>query len=72
MNRISICHNAHLVYNTLGYNREWTYTELKLATGLSDRDLNAALGWLAHEGVICFGNESNERYISLGVTVYIG
>lgn len=71
MDRISISHNARLVFNTLGNNREWTYRELKHATGLADRDLNAAIGWLAHEGSICFGHNCGENHISLGMNVYI-
>lgn len=72
MDRTTICHNAHLVFTTLGNNREWTYLELKHATGLADRDLNAAIGWLACEGSICFGDYCGERRISLGMNIYIG
>ena len=72
MDRISICRNAHLVLRTLGNNHEWTYCELKHATGLADRDLNAAIGWLAHEGAICFGHNCGENNISLGMNVYRG
>lgn len=72
MDRISISQNAHLVLNMLGNNREWTYLELKRATGLADRELNAAIGWLAHEGSICFGHDSGECYLSLSLNVYIG
>lgn len=72
MDRTTICYNAHLVLNTLGNNREWTYSELKQTTGLADRDLNAAIGWLAHDGSICFGHHCGENRISLGMNVYIG
>ena len=72
MDRFTICRNAHRVLVTLGNNREWTYSELKHATGLADRDLNAAIGWLAHDGSICFGHSRGENNVSLGINVYIG
>lgn len=72
MDRISICRSAHLVLKILGNNHEWTYRELKHATGLADRDLNAAIGWLAHEGSISFGHNNGDNNISLGMNVYIG
>lgn len=71
MDRITICRNARLILRTLGNNRVWTYPELKRATGLADRDLNAAIGWLAHEGSICFGENCGENNLSLGVNVYL-
>ena len=40
-----------------GEHRKWsyseikkTYSEIKKTSGLSDRELNAAIGWLAREG----------------------
>lgn len=71
MDRMTICRNAHTVLATLGNNREWTYAELKQATGLDDRDLNAAIGWLAHDGTIFFGSTCGENNVSLGVNMYI-
>ncbi|MBQ8866378.1 MAG: winged helix-turn-helix domain-containing protein [Bacteroidaceae bacterium] len=71
MDRMTICRNARLVLTTLGNNREWSYQELKQATGLADRDLNAAIGWLAHDGSICFGRYCGENRVSLGYNVYI-
>lgn len=72
MDIVSIRRNAHLVFSILGNNCEWTYHELKRATGLADRDLNAAIGWLAHEGCICFGHNCGKNHISLGMNIYIG
>lgn len=72
MDRMTICRNADLVLATLGNNREWTYQELKHATGLADRDLNAAIGWLACKGNICFAHYCGENSISLGMNIYIG
>lgn len=51
MNTQSISDCAKAVWRLLhGDNRKWEYQELKEATGLRDRDLNAAIGWLACEG----------------------
>lgn len=72
MDRTSINRNAQLLRSIMGYNREWTYSELKAATHLPDRDLNAAIGWLAHEGSICFGSHCGESNVSLGMNLYIG
>lgn len=49
--------NARTVWRLLSDRRDWSYGELKLAIGLRGRELNAALGWLAHEG----GMEVSER-----------
>ena len=51
MNVQSIGENAGIVWRVLASeHREWSYSEVKTATGLSDRELNAAIGWLAREG----------------------
>ena len=40
--------------------------------GLSDRDLNAAIGWLAREDKIDFETEGGNDRLFLCVNVYIG
>lgn len=46
---------------------------MKKASGLADRDLNAAIGWLARENKIDFdGEEIGEDCFFLSVNVYIG
>lgn len=51
MNVQSIGENAGIVWRVLASeHREWSYSEVKAATGLPDRELNAAIGWLAREG----------------------
>ena len=53
MNAQSIGECAGIVWRLLyGDKRRWEYKEIKAATGLSNRDLNAAIGWLAREGKI--------------------
>ena len=40
-------------------------------SGLKDKELGAALGWLAREDKIEVHQEEDELYVSLGVNVYI-
>ena len=50
----------------------WEYDKLKHASGLSDRDLNAAIGWLAREDKIDFDIDEQHDRLFLHVNVYIG
>ena len=43
MNKAQIGENAGKLWNFLKDNRHWEYEKLKEASGLSDRDLNAAI-----------------------------
>ena len=53
MNVESIGINSGIVWRQLASeHRKWEYAEVKAATGLADRDMNAAIGWLAREGKI--------------------
>ena len=62
MNKNLIGLNAGKVWQLLNNNKRWSYSELKDAVGLSDRDLNAAIGWLAREDKIDFETEGgNDR-----------
>ena len=54
MNKNLIGLNAGKVWQLLNNNKRWSYSELKEAVGLSDRDLNAAIGWLARGDKIDF------------------
>jgi len=72
MNRTTIRRNAQLVLNVLGNNKEWTLPDLRSATGLTDRDLCMAIGWLANDGDVCFGNNHEECSLSSGINVFIG
>ena len=51
---------------------KWDYGTLKRKSGLKDKELGAALGWLACEDKIVLHQENEELYIFLGVNVYIG
>ena len=55
MDKTTIGVNAGIVWRTIDSSgRAWKYEELKKETKLSDRDLNAAIGWLARENKIEF------------------
>lgn len=75
MNIQSIGESAGIVWKVLhGDNRKWEYQELKQATGLRDRELNSAIGWLAREGKIQFDESLNKDKQSLYIelSLYIG
>ena len=70
-----ICHlilGTFTEYPFLKDNRHWEYEKLKEASGLSDRDLNAAIGWLAREDKIDFDMTEEGDRIFLTVNVFIG
>ena len=71
MDRTIICHHAYLVLTALENNHTWTFPELKKATRLDDDKLYMAIGWLAHEGSVCFCTMGGECRVSLGMNVYI-
>ena len=72
MDKIQIGTNAGIVWTILKDNAHWNYEDLKEASGLSDRDLNAAIGWLAREDKIDFDINENQDKLFLHVNVYIG
>ena len=74
MDAQTIGNNAVKVWRLLDHNRKWEYNELKEATGLSDRDLNAAIGWLAREDKIQFETSQvdGHDYLYLELNLYIG
>lgn len=72
MDKIQIGTNAGIVWNILKDNAHWNYEDLKEASGLLDRDLNAAIGWLAREDKIDFDINENQDKLFLHVNVYIG
>lgn len=64
--------NAGRIWQLLGNNEKWSYGNLKRMSGLKDKELGAALGWLAREDKVQFEQEEDELYIYLCVNVYIG
>ena len=73
MNKHQIGLNAGIVWHLLNNNERWTYCELKKASGLSDRDLDAAIGWLAREDKIDFDSlQGDMDCVFISVNVFIG
>ena len=75
MDKYSIGVNAGIIWNLLSSdNKKWEYNEMKRITGLSDRDLNTAIGWLAREDKIQFdmNKEGNKELLYIELNLYIG
>ncbi len=72
MDKMEIGLNAGKVWQLLSDNDKWSYGNLKKKSGLGDRELGAALGWLAREDKIEFEQQEDDLYVFLCVNVYIG
>ena len=72
MNKSDIGLNAGKIWRLLSNYAKRDYGTLKRKSGLKDKELGAALGWLACEDKIVLHQEDGELYIFLGVNVYIG
>lgn len=73
MDREQIRKNAELVYDVLCNGRPADFEGLKKTTGLQDRELNAAIGWLAQENKIQFGDSASADNISaVHLNMYFG
>lgn len=59
MNKPIIGTNAGIVWRLMNNEHKWSYQELKERSGLSDRELNAAIGWLAREDKIQIEEDMN-------------
>ncbi|EJX02098.1 hypothetical protein EVA_09795 [gut metagenome] len=58
--------NAGLVWNALNDGGKMTLKALKKATKIkTEKDMYAALGWLAKEGKLSFEEVKGEKYVSL-------
>ena len=69
----SIGKSAGVLWQVLnGEHRKWSYSEIKKTSGLSDRDLNLAIGWLARENKIFFerSKEQDKEYMYLSIDLY--
>lgn len=72
MDKQEIGLHAGMVWHLLNDNEKWSYQSLKRKSGLKDKELGAALGWLARENKIEFEQREEELYLYLCVNVYIG
>lgn len=57
--------NAGLVWNALNENNNLTLKALKKATKLKDKEVYAALGWLAREGKISLVETAEDVVVTL-------
>lgn len=76
MNKNAIRRNAEIVWRLLVGNRQWSLDELRKETGMSEKDLCFAIGWLAHEDKIQFVSRpvgsTVMEYYCLEINLYIG
>ena len=74
MNKNGIGINAGIVWRLLDNNRRLEYREIKRLSGLSDRELNMAVGWLAREDKIRIDSyiENGKEYYYLELNLHIG
>ena len=61
MDRNEIGLNAGKVWQLLSNNEKWGYGTLKRKSGLKDKELGAALGWLSRENKIEFEDRKSTR-----------
>ncbi|MEN6589626.1 MAG: winged helix-turn-helix domain-containing protein [Proteiniphilum sp.] len=64
MNKRLIGTNAGIIWNLLNDYQKWNIAQLKEASGLSEHEIYAAIGWLARENKIEIdvSTEGNENY----------
>ena len=73
MNKHEIGVNAGIIWHLLSDNAKWSYAKLKKASGLNDKELSTAIGWLAREDKIEFEfKEKDEVRVSMNINVFIG
>lgn len=73
MDKHIIGENAGVIWRLLNNGERWEYDSLKAASGLSDRDLNLAIGWLARENKIFFerSKDQDKEYMYLSIDIYL-
>ncbi len=64
MNKKSIGANAGIIWNLLNNNQRWNISKLCKASGLTEKEIYTAIGWLARENKIEIENgpEGEEGY----------
>lgn len=71
MDKNSIGTNAGILWQLMNNNMSWDYNELKEESQLSDKNLCAALGWLARENKIEFDTSAKNERIFLNFNPYL-
>lgn len=71
MNKKGIGTNAGIIWNLLNNRQRWNVTQLIEASGLSEREIYAAIGWLARENKIEIDkSEDNQEIFYLLIEYY--
>lgn len=72
MDKHIIGKNAGIIWQLLNNGEPWEYEKLKAESGLSDRDLNLAIGWLAREDKIFFERREcqDKEFLYLSLDLY--
>ena len=70
MNKKSIGTNAGIIWKLMSDNASWTYEELKEKGHLTDKELYAAIGWLARENKIDFEKDPEKEKVYLIINFY--
>ncbi len=73
MDKVTIGLNAGVVWRLLSNNEAWDRERLLRASGLSECELCAAIGWLAREDKVEFGHDDARGcdIVRLPFTVYL-
>ena len=61
MDRKQIGVYAGKVWQLLSNNEKWGYGTLKRKSGLKDKELGAALGWLSRENILGLCSKKNQK-----------
>ncbi|MBD5267155.1 MAG: winged helix-turn-helix domain-containing protein [Bacteroides sp.] len=67
MNIDTIGYNAGLVWNALNDAEAMGLKQVKKATKLKDKELYAAIGWLAREGKLLIAENEDEKDLILSL-----
>lgn len=62
--------NAGIIWNLLNNNQRWNITELREASGLTEKEIYTAIGWLARENKIEIEKSQNGEEVYYLVIEY--
>lgn len=72
MDKNRIGQNAGILWHVMDNNRDnrvWNMEDLRQASGLNEPDFYAAIGWLARENKIDFGEDGITHHGTVGLVV---
>ena len=71
MNKKTIGTNAGIIWNLLNDNQKWSIRELQESSGLTEKEVYTAVGWLARENKIEMeAGPDDEEYFYLVIEYY--